>query len=220
MQTIAVYWCGAADVDEYLKSHPAPMSWRLQPPRDIPDGSTWKDRTIAHFNLNDPFPEQHSEAIWRAYFEERSSYELHQVSSGSTNDLDGDEQFEAPFKEVIRSRALKYLLDDAQKDSDKETAHRLNDGILHVYHSGGEDGDGDGDFRSANLFVRIYPLHTLTAVDVGILYHCRSRWESVRSVPFATCWISLTKCDRSSIFARWLTVTVLLPRSRWVLLEK
>lgn len=174
-----VYWCAAREVEKYLESHPEPMSWRLLPPQEAQTDSTWQEKSIAQFNMLSPFPETHEEAVCKAYYEIRSSLEPHQARWGHPSDYLGDEQGTAPFQDVVRTKALNYLLQDARTQEEENTAKKLNDGILYLYHTGGTDPEGDGDFREAKLFVRIYPLHTLTTVEAAISYYFRARASSV-----------------------------------------
>lgn len=157
------------------------MSWRLRLAQEVTDDASWQDRSIARFNLVSPFPEAHSDAIWKTYYEERSSFEPHQVTKEDPISLDSDHDA-APFKAVIRRKALRYLLVDARNDEEKETAKILNDGILCLAVEGGHGDDGPGIFRDADVSVRIYPRHTLTAVDAAVRYHSRERMSFVRSI--------------------------------------
>lgn len=174
--------CALKDVKKYLEKHPDPVSWRLQPPQKVLDSAKWQEKAVARFNLLHPFPEQYDEAVWKAYYEERSSLEQIQITWGDPDYSDDEESSGSLFKNIIRSKALGELLEDTVTEEDKVEADKISDGILYLYHDGGVDEDGDGNFRAADLFVRIYPLHTLTVIDVAITYEHRIHWSWVRVI--------------------------------------
>ena len=68
-------------------------------------GSSYEEIAIVKFNLDSPFPETHSEAIWKAYYDERVDHSQLQVEE--SNPSSPYESEEDPFLKIVRQDPFK-----------------------------------------------------------------------------------------------------------------
>lgn len=179
-----VHLCSAEGIHKYVQEHqPPPLkSWRVHEPNKATKAATFKEKAIAQFNLHVPFPEEHSEPVWKAYFEERTK--LEKLQSPEDKPEIGLEIYTEPFKALIRRMPLELLRLNSQSDEETAHAEKLSDGIYYLSHDG--EAEPMGIHPTADLFVRIYPRHTLTAIEGGISHHYAMHWSSVSGLRVMT----------------------------------
>lgn len=175
------YICAETDLERYLAEHPrSDTAWRLRQPAPEPASASFKDKAIARFHLCSPFPEEHPEEVWEAYYKGRIALEKGQHTyTSSGKDFVHDKSGKLRFKDLIRNEAYQALKDGMSVLGDRpDIVEILSDGILFVASEGTGLETVDG-LISGDLFVRVYPSHTLTALEMALSHHRKRRIRKV-----------------------------------------
>jgi hypothetical protein len=159
------------DIDSALAASSAAKKkkkWRLYhrgngsaPPRDAPASQ----QVIWSYGLQHPFPEEHSDALWKAYLAGRAHLDKNQ----SPEEDDVDDEDGGLFRFVLRTEVPKTLK-ELESFLPKDTRDALSDGFCVI--SG--KGDGSDDMDSAvqgQVFVRIHPVHSLSLIELGLFHY-------------------------------------------------
>ncbi|KAM0752257.1 hypothetical protein T439DRAFT_355121 [Meredithblackwellia eburnea MCA 4105] len=158
---ISINVISTMDATKYMIQRPLGRpDWRRQAPKE-PQGDSFKEKSVALFNLQDPFPEDHADSVWREYYTERSNQLPNQDSNFSPESV-----YEEPMDNIrvhIRNFPYQFLVHGGV---DKRQAAVLSDGVHRIVAIN----RSQKDRADLSILTRIYLPHTLDSIEVGFHY--------------------------------------------------